>query len=84
MLTETANRDSRYSYWLRVREFAVPPSMIETATARRSTGDWAGACAAAGIDTDLNLRSVARAHGRELTALIRADLRHLAPAENRS
>ncbi|MEU8697624.1 hypothetical protein AB0C61_08015 [Streptomyces sp. NPDC048680] len=79
MLTETANRDSRFSYWLRVREFAVPPSMIETATARRSTGDWAGACAAAGIDTDLNLRSVARAHGRELAARVRADLRHLAP-----
>ncbi|MFJ5846616.1 hypothetical protein [Streptomyces sp. NPDC092903] len=79
MLTETANRDSRTSYWLRVREFAVPPSMIETATARRSTGDWAGACAAAGIDVDLDLRSAARAHGRELAARIRADLRHLAP-----
>ncbi|MFF3171242.1 hypothetical protein ACFVQ0_01395 [Streptomyces sp. NPDC057900] len=79
MLTETANRDSRISYWLRVREFAVPPSMIETATTRRSVGDWAGACAAAGIDVDLNLRSVACAHGRELASRIRADLRHLAP-----
>ncbi|MFJ4898335.1 hypothetical protein [Streptomyces sp. NPDC088727] len=79
MLTETANRDSRTSYWLRVREFAVPPSMIETATTRRSVGDWAGACAAAGIDVDLNLRYVARAHGGEAAARIRADLRHLAP-----
>ncbi|MFG2673358.1 hypothetical protein [Streptomyces sp. NPDC048445] len=79
MLTETANRDSRISYWLRVREFAVPPSMIETAATRRSVGDWAGACAAAGIDVDLNLRSVARAHGGEVAARIRADLRHLAP-----
>uniref|UniRef100_A0AAU2VI22 Uncharacterized protein n=1 Tax=Streptomyces sp. NBC_00008 TaxID=2903610 RepID=A0AAU2VI22_9ACTN len=79
MLTETANRDSRISYWLRVREFAVPPSMIETATARRRVGDWAGACAAAGVDVDLSLRSVACAHGRELAARIRADLRHLAP-----
>ncbi|MET9515771.1 hypothetical protein [Streptomyces sp. NPDC002994] len=79
MLTETANRDSRLSFWLRVREFAVPPSMIETATARRCAGDWAGACAAAGIDVDLNLRSVARTHGPELAAHIRADLRHLAP-----
>lgn len=79
MLTETANRDSRSSYWLRVREFAVPPSMIETATGRRSSGDWAGACAAAGVDVDLNLRSVADAHGRELAARVRADLRHLAP-----
>ncbi|MBT2441757.1 hypothetical protein J7E93_16875 [Streptomyces sp. ISL-36] len=79
MLTETANRDSRLSFWLRVREFAVPPSMIETATARRCAGDWAGACAAAGFDIDLDLRSLARSHGRDLAARIRADLRHLAP-----
>ncbi|MEV7345523.1 hypothetical protein [Streptomyces sp. NPDC093544] len=79
MLTQTANEDSRLSFWLRVREFAVPPSMIETATARRRAGDWAGACAAAGIDVDLNPRSVARSHGHELAARIRADLRHLAP-----
>ncbi|MYX01708.1 MULTISPECIES: hypothetical protein [unclassified Streptomyces] len=85
MLTSTANRDSRPStlrfpsFWPRVREFAVPPSMIETATARREAGDWAGACAAAGVDVDLQLRSVARSHGRALAARIRADLRHLAP-----
>ncbi len=79
MLTENAYGDSRPSYWPRVREFAVPPSMIETATARRLAGDWAGACAAAGVDVDLNLRSVARTHGRELAAQLRADLRHLAP-----
>ncbi|MEU8548228.1 hypothetical protein AB0C81_14765 [Streptomyces roseoverticillatus] len=79
MLTQTATGGSRLSFWLRVREFAVPPSMIETATARRRAGDWAGACAAAGIDADLNLRAVARSHGRELAARIRADLRHLAP-----
>lgn len=36
MLTSTANGDSRPSHWLRVREFAVPPSMIETAPP-----DWA-------------------------------------------
>lgn len=79
MLTQDANRDSRLSFWLRVREFAVPPSMIETATARRHVGDWAGACAAAGIDVDLNPRSVAHTHGRELASRIRDDLRHLAP-----
>ncbi|WP_406438598.1 hypothetical protein OHB14_53605 [Streptomyces sp. NBC_01613] len=79
MLTRTANGDSRLSYWPRVREFAVPPSMIETATARRLVGDWAGACAAAAIDVDLGLRSVACAHGRELAAQVRADLRLLAP-----
>ncbi|MFF3958141.1 hypothetical protein ACFYY1_33780 [Streptomyces sp. NPDC001890] len=79
MLTQDANRDSRLSFWLRVREFAVPPSMIETATARRHVGDWAGACAAAGVDADLAPRSVARTHGRELASRIRDDLRHLAP-----
>ncbi|MFK0018953.1 hypothetical protein [Streptomyces sp. NPDC090798] len=79
MLTQTANGDSRLSFWLPVREFAVPPAMIETATARRRAGDWAGACAAAGIDVDLNLRSVARTHGHDLAARVRADLRHLAP-----
>lgn len=79
MLTQNANGDSRLSLWLRVREFAVPPSMIETATARRCAGDWAGACAAAAVDVDLSLRSVARAHGRELATRVRADLRHLAP-----
>jgi hypothetical protein len=65
--------------WQRVREFAVPPSMIEAATARRAVGDWAGACAAARVDADVDLRSVARNHGRELAAKIRADLRQLAP-----
>ncbi|MEV0535734.1 hypothetical protein [Kitasatospora sp. NPDC050463] len=79
MLTSTANRDSRLSLWLRVREFAVPLSMIETATARRHLGDWAGACAAANIDVDLDLRAVARTHGRDLAARVRADLRRLAP-----
>ncbi|MEV4613551.1 hypothetical protein AB0K43_13255 [Kitasatospora sp. NPDC049258] len=79
MLTSTANGDSRHSFWLRVREFAVPPSVIETASARRRTGDWAGACAAAGFDVDLDLRAAARTHGRDLAAQVRADLRHLAP-----
>ncbi|MFG2712907.1 hypothetical protein ACGFX2_20460 [Streptomyces goshikiensis] len=79
MLTETAMGHSRISLWLRVREFAVPPSMIETATARRRAGDWAGACAAAGFDVDFDLRHVARTRGREIAARIRGDLRHLAP-----
>ncbi|MFF5299597.1 hypothetical protein ACFY5F_09555 [Streptomyces sp. NPDC013161] len=74
-----ANEDSLRSFWPRVREFAVPPSMIEKATARRAAGDWAGACAAARVDVDLDLRSVARAHGREVAARVRADLRVLAP-----
>ncbi|MEV3988849.1 hypothetical protein AB0J57_08055 [Streptomyces sp. NPDC049837] len=65
--------------WQRVREYAVPPSMIETATARRAVGDWAGACAAARIDADLDLRAVRERHGTELASRLRADLRRLAP-----
>lgn len=53
--------------------------MIEIATARRQAGDWAGACAAAGFDLDIDLRRLARTHGGELAARVRADLRHLAP-----
>ncbi|MER5311293.1 hypothetical protein ABT034_26285 [Streptomyces sp. NPDC002773] len=65
--------------WQRVREYAVPPSMIETATARRAAGDWAGACSAARIDVDFDLRAVADRHGTSLAARLRADLRRLAP-----
>lgn len=79
MRSFAATRDTRLALWLRVREFAVPPSMIESATARRAAGDWAGACAAARVDVDLNLRAVAHAHGREFAARVRDDLRHLAP-----
>jgi hypothetical protein len=94
MLTEIANEDfpaflrrpalrspvlRRPSFWPRVREFAVPPAMIETATARRLAGDWAGACAAARFDVDLNLRTIADTWGSEPAALVRDDLRHLAP-----
>ncbi|MGM7643462.1 hypothetical protein ACSVDM_01065 [Nocardia sp. JW2] len=62
-----------------MREFAVPPTMIDAATARRGVGDWAGACAAAHVDTDIDLRALARKHGRELAARVRTDLRYLAP-----
>ncbi|MGZ2361926.1 hypothetical protein LRE75_35520 [Streptomyces sp. 372A] len=79
MTTHRPDEDPFLSFWLRVREFAVPPSMIETATARRRTGDWAGACAAAGVDVDFAPRALARTYGRELAARVRADLRHLAP-----
>ncbi|QYC37800.1 hypothetical protein Nocox_00820 [Nonomuraea coxensis DSM 45129] len=79
MRSMIADEDSRLLLWLRVREFAVPPTMIERATARRAVGDWAGACAAARVDVDLDLRSVARAHGHEVAARVRDDLRHLAP-----
>lgn len=70
---------ARLLMWQRVREYAVPPSMIEMATARRATGDWAGACAVARIDVDLDLRAVRVRHGTDLAARLRADLRRLAP-----
>lgn len=70
---------SRLLMWQRVREYAVPLSMIETATARRAAGDWAGACAAARIDVDLDLRAVRNRHGTDLATQLRADLRRLAP-----
>ncbi|WP_433795025.1 hypothetical protein [Actinoplanes sp. CA-252034] len=74
-----ADGRARLLSWRRVREFAVPTLMIETATARRAAGDWAGACAAAHVDVDLDLRAVASGQGRDLAALVRADLRRLAP-----
>ncbi|MET8769562.1 hypothetical protein [Streptomyces sp. NPDC004658] len=70
---------SRLLMWQRVREYAVPPSMIETATARRAVGDWSGACAAARIDIDLDLRAVRKRHGIDAATRLRADLRLLAP-----
>ncbi|MFF7986219.1 hypothetical protein ACFZDK_45145 [Streptomyces sp. NPDC007901] len=79
MATHPAHGDTRLSLWQRVREFAVPPAMIDTATARRTAGDWAGACAAAGFDVDLDLRRLARTRGRDVVRRIRADLRGLAP-----
>ncbi|WP_285739670.1 hypothetical protein [Kitasatospora phosalacinea] len=77
--TSLLDEDTRNSFWSRVRRFAVPPAMIETATARRALGDWGGACAAAGCDPEIELRAVTRTYGSELTGRLRADLRHLAP-----
>lgn len=71
--------DPRHSFWLRVREFAVPPSMIETATDRRLAGDWSGACAAAGFDADIDLRTLTLEYGRDVATQVSADLRRLAP-----
>ena len=79
MRSWTANGDSRRLLWRYVREFAVPQSMIESATARRQAGDWAGACAAARVDADVHPRSIARSYGKELAAQVRTDLRQLAP-----
>ncbi|MEU0598110.1 hypothetical protein ABZ484_07610 [Streptomyces sp. NPDC006393] len=70
---------TRLLMWQRVREYAVPPSMIETTAVRRAVGDWAGACAAARIDVDLDLRAVRDRHGTDVVHHLRADLRRLAP-----
>ncbi|MEU9144154.1 hypothetical protein [Streptomyces sp. NPDC048349] len=70
---------ARLLMWQRVRDYAVPPSMIENATVRRAAGDWAGACAVARIDVDLDLRAVRDRHGTDFTTRLRADLRRLAP-----
>ncbi|MGW6447387.1 hypothetical protein [Lentzea sp. NPDC055074] len=75
----TVNGQSRLTFWSHVREFAVPASMIESATARRQAGDWSAACAAARVDVDIPLRGLVRTHGRPLADVVRADLRHLAP-----
>ncbi|WP_369808947.1 hypothetical protein [Nocardia sp. NRRL S-836] len=73
------NGRSRLAFWSHVRRFAVPTSMIESAAARRAAGDWAGACAAARVDVDLDLRAVGRRCGSRFAALVRTDLRHLVP-----
>ncbi|MFB7949762.1 hypothetical protein ACFC6L_33200 [Kitasatospora phosalacinea] len=77
--TSLLDEDTRNSFWSRVRRFAVPPTMVDAATARRALGDWGGACAAAGCDPEFELRAVTRTYGSELTGLLRADLRCLTP-----
>ncbi|MET9200184.1 hypothetical protein [Gordonia sp. NPDC003585] len=75
----TAGITPRLSFWLRVREFAVPPTMIHNATDRRLVGDWMGACVAAHVDVDLDLYDIRCRHGNEIAEQIRADLLCLAP-----
>jgi hypothetical protein len=64
---------------LRVRRYAVPRRMIQRATERRLAGDWAGACAAAGMDVAFNFSRVAFRHGAAVAAELEVDLAHLAP-----
>ncbi|WP_084000084.1 hypothetical protein [Actinomadura kijaniata] len=79
MAPHFANIPAHLLMWQRVREYAVPLSMIETATARRAVGDWAGACASARINIDFDLRAVRNRYGTEFVTRLRADLRRLAP-----
>ena len=67
MRSPMVDRDFRLLFWQRVREYAVPVSMIESATVRRRVGDWAGACSAARVDVDLNLVSAAEMGDAEHT-----------------
>lgn len=53
--------------------------MIERATERRTAGDWRGACAAAGVDVDIDLPEVAEHCGDDVAAALEDDLRHLVP-----
>ncbi|MDR6321801.1 hypothetical protein [Actinoplanes couchii] len=79
MRSSEADGLARLHSWRHVRQFAVPTSMILAATTRRIAGDWAGACAAAHVDVDFDLRTVAVDRGREFAARLQADLRDLAP-----
>ncbi|EFL03129.1 predicted protein [Streptomyces sp. SPB78] len=76
---DSGPHDQRLLLWRRVRAWAVPPRMIETATRRRAAGDWAGACAAADVDVSFGLRAVRNRWGEALASRLRADLRSLAP-----
>ncbi|CAL9510925.1 hypothetical protein SUDANB121_03650 [Nocardiopsis dassonvillei] len=61
------------------RRYGVPRAMIERAAARRAVGDWLGACAAADVAVDLDLRALRRAHGAEFTGRLLDDLQNLVP-----
>ncbi|MFE0041095.1 ankyrin repeat domain-containing protein [Streptomyces sp. NPDC059015] len=65
--------------WRRIRRHAVPPWMIEQATAHRLAGDWAAACAAARVDIDFVPAEIAARHGAETAAALLDDLRHFVP-----
>ncbi|GAA2459581.1 hypothetical protein GCM10010191_94850 [Actinomadura vinacea] len=65
--------------WRKARRYAVPQWMIEQATERRLAGNWAGACAAARVDVELDLADIARRHGTQVGSAVRDDLLHFAP-----
>ncbi|MFE0575833.1 ankyrin repeat domain-containing protein [Streptomyces albogriseolus] len=67
------------SSWRRIRRYAVPRTMIERATERRTAGDWRGACAAALVDVDIDLAEIAEHCGQDVAAALEDDLQHLVP-----
>ncbi|GAA4262057.1 hypothetical protein GCM10022255_097310 [Dactylosporangium darangshiense] len=54
-------------------------AQIAAAAQRRAAGDWSGACAVAGIGSEVDLPAVAREAGAEVAAAVEDDLRHLVP-----
>ncbi|CAL9397436.1 ankyrin repeat domain-containing protein [Streptomyces sp. enrichment culture] len=67
------------SSWRRIRRYAVPRTMIERATERRTAGDWRGACAAALVDVDIDLAEITEHCGQDVADALEDDLRHLVP-----
>jgi hypothetical protein len=65
--------------WSRIRRFAVAPAMIAEATEARLAGDWAGACAAARVESRVDLSQVARDFGRPAADRLDEELTHFAP-----
>ncbi|MBB6551736.1 hypothetical protein [Nonomuraea rubra] len=63
----------------RIRQYAVPPWMVEQATERRLAGDWRGACAAANVEVTFDLAGIAGTHGTAVATAIEDDLCHFAP-----
>ncbi len=64
---------------LRELHLSAPPAMVAAATERRLAGDWRGACAAALVDVDIDLRAVASAYGARHAGRIEAELAGFAP-----
>ncbi|QKW31984.1 ankyrin repeat domain-containing protein [Nocardiopsis flavescens] len=61
------------------RRYGISHQAIDRATERRLAGDWRGACAAAGIDVELDLDAIRNDHGTEFTEQLLDDLHHLVP-----
>ncbi|BCJ39771.1 hypothetical protein GCM10010168_77730 [Actinoplanes ianthinogenes] len=65
--------------YLRQLGYATPAGMVLEATAARLAGNWRAACAAAGVQVNLDLRDVADDFGTAAAEMIEADLAGLAP-----
>ncbi|WP_436885871.1 ankyrin repeat domain-containing protein [Nocardiopsis dassonvillei] len=61
------------------RRYGIPYAAVERATERRLAGDWRGACAAAGVDADIDPDALRHEHGTGFTDRLLDDLHHLVP-----